>query len=78
MGNSPGQAGPTGFLHCLLVDFLGFPILITAGLQGELYGEKPLVLSRVQLLSLSVSLKTNRFSLKSTYLSELNRFSWGQ
>lgn len=26
-------------------DFLGFPVLITAGLQGELHREKPLVLS---------------------------------
>lgn len=34
--------------------------------------------SQLSATSLSLSLKTNRFSLKSTYLSELNRFSWGQ
>lgn len=46
------QARPTGFLCCPVVDFPAFPILIAKGLQGDLYREKSLVLSWVQLPSL--------------------------
>lgn len=46
------QASPTGFLCCPVVGFPSFPILIAKGLQGDLYQEKPLALSWVQLPSL--------------------------